>query len=264
MPLYEQFITAVKALREVQAELGQDPVPGQAFFPGYDEVASELGGLPKQALLLGIASDGLPVFLNLQDSTPGPLLLLGDRGSGKTAFLRTLVESSGRLFTGGEIHCAIFTGSPEEWSEATGLPQVMGVWPAYSPEAADALDEIASLVQSGLPDDTFVLLVIDGLDALMALPPEDLNALAFLLNHGVQAGCWPVVALNAALAARQPDWLAYFRTRLYGKVSHPALIEELTHAPGAGLNTLFPGAQFCIRQRSRWMRFWLPSMKPTS
>ncbi len=261
MPIYEQFLTAVKALREVQAELGQDPIPGQTAFPAYDEVLNDLGGLPKQALLLGIASDGLPVFLNLGDSTPGPLLLVGDRGSGKTAFLRMLVESSGRLFAGGEIHCAIFTNQPDEWREVEGQPHVMGIWAAYDEQAWESLGEIASVVQSGVAENTFVLLIVDGLDAMMSLPSESLNALAFLFDHGVQAGCWPLVTINAALAARHPDWLVYFRTRLYGKVAHPELAEELTHAPGAGLNTLFPGAQFCIRQRSRWMRFWLPSMK---
>ena len=69
-----------------------------------------------------------------------------------------------------------------------------------------------------------------------------------------------MVSVNAARAAKLPEWLACFRTRIYGRISHPGLAEELTPIPGAGLNTLFPGAQFCMRQKGHWLRFWLPSL----
>ena len=68
---------------EIDAALRQDsdlprPVPPA---PSLAESLSELGPLPKEAMLLGLASDGLPVLLNLHDPHPGPLLVAADPGT---------------------------------------------------------------------------------------------------------------------------------------------------------------------------------------
>src|SRR5258708_17490487 len=117
MPLNYQFTLALKALREVQAELGQEPVPGQTLFPGLPDVLDELAPLPPEALLFGIAADGLPLMLNMRDSSTGPLLVLADRGSGKTTFLQFLAHAVNRLLSSDKVRYVTMTDFPDAWRD---------------------------------------------------------------------------------------------------------------------------------------------------
>lgn len=259
MPINYQFTMALKALREVQAELGQEPIPGQTLFPGLADVLDELKPLPPEALLFGIASDGLPLLLNMRDPSTGPLLILADRGSGKTAFLQFLAESTNRLLSAEKVHYTILTDFPDEWDKLEIGQHGIGIIPAYEPAAVEMLYELACQAEAGSPG-PITLLLFDGLDASLHIDPIGQENLRYLLECGPQAGVWPIVTVNAGFAAKMPEWLSLFRTRIYGRIAHPDLADELTPLPGAGLNTLFPGTQFCLRLKSHWLRFWLPSL----
>ena len=76
--------------------------------------AVQAAGLPGGSLLLGLAEDGLPVLLDLYDPAPGPLLVAGDGGSGKTAFLQSLARAAG-LQDSSDIQFGVITPFPEEW-----------------------------------------------------------------------------------------------------------------------------------------------------
>jgi len=78
------FSLMLEAMAELQPEIeaaqqALRPGSGQAkpmpVAPSLADSLSELGPLPREALLLGLASDGLPVLLNLCDPHPGPCWL---------------------------------------------------------------------------------------------------------------------------------------------------------------------------------------------
>ena len=50
-----------------------------------NQILDQFGILPNKAIFLGAAYDGLPILLNLNDPTPGPILVTGDQGCGKRA-----------------------------------------------------------------------------------------------------------------------------------------------------------------------------------
>ena len=87
------FSLMLAALTELQPEIEAaqqaKPVPAA---PSLADSLSELGPMPREALLLGLASDGLPVLLNLHDPHPGPLLIAADPGTGKTALLQLIAR----------------------------------------------------------------------------------------------------------------------------------------------------------------------------
>ena len=259
MDINDQFTLALRALREIQQEEHREIVPGQMLFPGLTNTLKQIGSIPPDALLFGIASDGLPLLLNLRNSRPGPLLALADQGSGKTLFLQLLARAASRLLSPNRVRYAVLTDFPDEWDGFQSGPHCLGIYPTYHSTAIDLLYELACQAETGASA-TSIILLYDGLDSAIRMDPLGQESLRYLLAYGPQACIWPMMSANAARAAQLPDWLSLFRTRVYGRISNPELADELTPLPGAGLNTLFPGAQFCMRQKSHWLRFWLPSL----
>ena len=77
-----------------KAAMPPPPSPPESAFPTLRTVLADLSPLPREALFLGVASDGLPVLLNLYDSVPGPILITGDSNSGKTKLLQTIARAA--------------------------------------------------------------------------------------------------------------------------------------------------------------------------
>lgn len=257
MPTLEEFTLALRAFQQVQAELGNPPSKGGRIMPKVSDMLEQAGPLPAHSVVFGIAGDGLPLILRLDRPASGPILLLADKGSGKTAFLQTLARSTRRLNPANETAILALTDFPEEW-QADDLNETLRTYPAYEPSTSELILRLADWVTTSQRQ-RFILLLLDGLESILHLEDETQQAFAFLLEHGPRAGLWPIVSINSARALKLPDWLAFFQTRIYGRVANPQVSTELTHLPGAPLESLFPGAEFCMRHQSRWMRFWLPS-----
>lgn len=261
MDINYQFTLALKALREIEQEQrqGRPSSGGKTLFPNLADVLKQIGHVPPNALLFGIASDGLPLLLNLRNASPGPLLALADQGSGKTLFLQLLARAAARLLSPERVRYAVLTEFPDEWDGLQNEPHCLGIYPTYHSTAIDLLYNLACQAEAGASE-TSTILLCDGLDGILRVDPLGQENLRYLLENGPQAFVWPVVSLGAARAVELPDWMAFFRTRIYGRIADMEVADELTPIPGAGLNTLFPGAQFCMRQKSHWLRFWLPSL----
>jgi len=259
MPDKYQAALALRAYREVQIEMGLDPLPGKTFFPELSETLDGLIDMPADALLFGVAGDGLPLLLHLRDPRPGPVLVTGERGCGKTDFLKLLLIATQRLSAPSETRFVVLTAYPADFDNVCAPERLLGVWPTYEANSVDLLYQLACQVQN--PDESQPLvLLFDGLDAILQMGPAARDDLAYILSNGPRALVWPVVTVNSELGLRLPDWLAYFRTRIYGRISNPHTAEALTPIPGAALNSLFPGSQFCLRQHSKWLKFWLPNL----
>ncbi len=259
MPENYYSALALNAFREVQAELGQAPLPEMTLFPGLADALETISSLPSYSILFGIAADGLPLLLHLRNPRPGPILVAGDRGSGKTGFLKALVRAASLLTSPGSVQFAALTDYPEEWERFSAPEHLAGVWPAYERDASTLLFDLACRAQAREAT-TPVVLLFDGLDSVLHMDDSTQNNFSYLLAHGPPALVWPVVTVNASRAMKLPAWLAYFRTRIYGRITHPATGEELVPVPGAPIKGLFPGYQFCLREKSNWLQFWLPGM----
>ena len=113
-----RFALMLEALTDLVAEEKQTHPSGPAaILPPLKEVISSAAPLPQEALFLGLAEDGLPVLLNLYDPVPGPLLLIGDQASGKTALMQTIATAIGLLHSPSEVEYGVITDHPEDWRD---------------------------------------------------------------------------------------------------------------------------------------------------
>jgi hypothetical protein len=261
MSTTDQFLLALNAYQEIQAELTHDqpPLPVSPETPNPETATKPTSGLPGGSLLLGMAENSLPVLLDLYDPAPGPLLVAGDGGSGKTAFLQSLARTSG-LQDPGEIQFGVVTPFPEEWTALESLPHCLGVWPAYHPSAQLFLSRLVNWAEALPGTRQAILLLFDGLDLLSGSDIQSLHDLRRLLLYGPEHQVWPVVSVNPARLARLQSCLDYFHTRVLGQVKHSHTARLLSDDPQAALADLLPGKQFGLSQPGSWRKFWLPHL----
>jgi hypothetical protein len=261
MSLTDQFLVALQAYQEIQAELLQEnqAMPRAGKTSAAEMPSAHSAHLPGGSLLLGMAEDGLPILLDLYDPSPGPLLVAGDGGSGKTAFLQSLARAAG-LQNPGDIQFGVLTPFPEEWTSLEALPHCLGVCPAYHPSAATFISQLVSWAQALSRTRQALLLLFDGFDLMTGSEVQSLHDLRWLLMYGPERHIWPVVSINPARLAHLQTWLDFFHTRILGHVNHVHNARTLVEDPQVSLGDLQSGKQFGLSQSGSWLKFWLPPL----
>jgi len=255
------FSLMLEALAELQPEIEAaqqaKPVPAA---PSLDDSLSELGPLPREALLLGLASDGLPVLLNLHDPHPGPLLIAADPGTGKTALLHLIAQAAADMHSPGDVQFGVITNYPDEWSHLAGLEQCVGIFPTYHDSAMDFLHSLSGWAHANKGGQQSVLLLVDDLESMEHLDFAARQTLRYLLLRGPSRKVWPFITLNVERASQVEAWLEGFRTRIFGQIQDERTAEQLSGIPGSTLQHLQAGLQFALREGNDWLKFWIPEI----
>jgi hypothetical protein len=261
MTTNRQFSLALQALTELKTETSTPPPSGQPVpaAPNLSTVLAEMGSLPRQALFLGVASDGLPVLLNLHDPHPGPMLVAGDAGSGKTVFLQTIVHSVTQIHSSDDVQLGVITAHPEEWENVEASAHCVGIFRTEENSAQDFMSSLAAWAHANKQARQSVLLLIDGLESITSLDFDALQNFRWLLLRGPARRVWPIITLNAARREEVISWLEIFRMRIFGHIEEELVAAKLGADTTAALDQLVTGIQFSLRDNENWLRFWLPS-----
>ena len=241
---------------EIESARGLTPVVAN---PPLSKVLDDLGAIPPEGLFMGIASDALPMLLNLHDAVPGPLLVLGDAGAGKTDLLQIIARAAGITHSPSTLQFGVLTNHPEEWTGFERIPNNAGVFPLYADSSQEFLLTLAGWARGGKSNSQSVLLLLDDLEAATNLDFEARQTLRWLFLRGPARRVWPIVTLNANRSVNLHPWLEAFRTRIFGSIKDGHLADKLM-ANGANLQTLNSNAQFTLREGNQWLRFWLPGL----
>lgn len=262
MTTNRQFSLALQALAELRTD-SFTPLPAGKLTvgvaPTLDAVMAEIGSIPSQALLLGVASDGLPVLLNLYDPHPGPMLVAGDAGSGKTAFLQTIAHSVARTHSPDDVQFGVITNYPEEWESIQAFSHNSGVFTVGHASTQEFLHSLTAWAHANKSTRRCMLLLVDDLESVASLDPQAVRDFRWLLLRGPARHIWPIVTLSASRYGQVMLWLQSFRTRIFGRIANGRVAEALGGDGAAALNQLEAGLQFSMRERTNWLRFWLPS-----
>ena len=262
MPTNRQFSMALQALTELKTETSTSASPAKPTLdgaPALSDVLAELGPLPLEALFLGIASDNLPVLLNLYDPHPGPMLIAGDAGSGKTAFLQTIAQSVIQTHNSTDVQFGVVTNYPDEWEGIEEASHRVGVFPVGHRSTQEFMQSLASWAHSNKNTHQCVLLLVDDLESVASLDLETVRNFRWLLLRGPARRVWPIVTLNAPRYGQVISWLQNFRSRVFGRVANARVAEALGGDKASVLGQLEARIQFCMREKDDWLRFWLPS-----
>jgi len=211
-------------------------------------------------LFLGMASDRLPVLLNLQDPVPGPMLITGDAGSGKTAFLQMVAAAAGRKFQPEALQFAVITDHPEQWRALELIPNMVGIFAMQDPSASDLILSLASWAHANKTSKQSVLLMVDDLESAAHMNIEMVQNFRWLLLRGPARRVWPLITLNANHYGQVLAWIEMFHNRVYGRIENPQIAGALGADPSSAANQLEPCRQFVLREHGQWLRFTIPGL----
>lgn len=224
-------------------------------LPNINRILAEIGPLPREALFLGVAKDGLPVLLNLHDPLPGPLLVTGDTGSGKSAFLRSIVRSLVRTHQPNDLQYGVITNNLHEWIEIENTSHSAGVFSSGDNNAKDLIRSMTAWAHENKKARQSVLLLVDDLEAIAKLEFDVLQNFRWLLSHGPSRRVWPVVTMDAERYGQVLSWIPLFRTRIFGRIANDRVGSALGGDKVSALDKLTAPNQFALRENDSWIRF---------
>jgi hypothetical protein len=257
-----RYALMMEALNELKSEIHTTPqnqVKTTPARPALNEVLGDYGNMPQEALFLGVASDDLPVLLNLHDPIPGPILITADAGAGKTALLQTIALAAAQMHQPENLQFGVLTNHPDEWNGLESIPNNVGVFPLYHQSAEDFILSLASWAHGNKTSRQSVLLLLDDLEAASNLDFDARQNLRWLLLRGPARRVWPIITLNPNRMENIMPWLDAFRTRILGTMQNRRQIEQLD-AVSAEPESLHSGSHFTLREGESWLRFWIPSI----
>lgn len=251
-----RYTQALDALMELKAEAVSPHSAPMPALPALDQILAQIGPLPREALFLGMASDGLPVLLNLYDPAVGSILITGDAGSGKTAFLKNIVRALTLTHETSEVQFGVITAHLEEWEGEMASPHRVAIFSAHEDGAPELLLSLAAWARDSRSRKQSVLLLIDNLEAVAGFDFDSLQNLRWLLAHGPSRRVWPFLTMNAPRYGRVISWIPIFRTRIFGRVNDARIASALGGDASSRLDQLQAASQFSLRENGKWLRFW--------
>ena len=214
--------------------------------------------LPPHSLFLGVANDGLPVLLNMANSVPGPMLIAGDVGSGKSALLRVIAASIDLVHQPEDVQYVVITATPEDWQSMEGSRNLVEIFDVKDSRSMEFLHSFTEWAHSNRGERQSVLLFIDDLSMMMNIEERARQDLRWLLLRGPARRVWPIVTIHPKRVPDVHPWTSFFHTRLFGRIGDPRDLNDLAGGARPRLENLVAGSEFMLREGNDWLKILDP------
>lgn len=252
--------TLTELLQEEEGSALTPQTPPEPAIPSLKSVLADVSPLPREALFLGMAEDGLPVLLNIYDPVPGPILIAGETASGKTKLLQTIANAADLLHPPDKVQYGIITPTPDEWKDLAGNRNNAGIYSTEDENAGELLQSLVTWAHRNKGEEQSILLLIDGLESVTKMDDQVQQNLRWLLLRGTSRRVWSFITVNAKSAKEMTEWMDFFRTRIFGKIEDLENAYRLIGNRRQTLNHLIAGTEFAIREGNKLLSFWAPSI----
>jgi hypothetical protein len=224
-------------------------------IPSLEEMLKEVGPLPKGSLFFGYAEDELPVLLNLRISDPGPILISGDVGAGKTSLLKVLAKFVAGTCDPHEIQLGVITDHPGEWNDRLDSAHCVGLFAMREKDTVNFIKALEAWTSRKKSNQESVLLLIDGLNDFACWNSSLIQEMHNILLHGPSKQIWTIATFNPKQCEYALPWLKYFHARIFGYTTN--------HEPGLSetkMETLSKGREFFLKESAKWIKFHIPKV----
>ncbi len=230
-------------------------------LPALEDVLKHNGPLPREGLFLGQAEDDSPVLLNLYDPMPGPVLIIGRIGSGKTQFLRSIAKFIASTHSPREIQFGVIINRVEEWQDTLSEnSNCIGVFASCQIGARQFIQSLAMWTKTITGSNQSVLMLVDGLEELSQWDEVTRTSLIEILKHGPNKRVWTIATLHPQHYQQADAWLQFFHLRLFEHELKWPEAEFALQIPQVIWDIPAYGPWFMYKESSSWVRFWVPAV----
>jgi hypothetical protein len=265
---FSTFTQALSPLKKrfKPVETPQEDLAERLPETGLNALLNKFNYIPPQTAFLGVCEDGQPVLFDLTDHRVGPLLIMGDAGSGKTSLLKVMVQSAVAINSPSEINYLVFSQNKQDWHEMTSeglrtghcLTDVIKE-PEETDEWLMRLSDMVEKRYNGKELSAPLLVILDDLRFVVGADTSIRLNLEWLLKIGPSMHIWPAVTLRTADALSMGRWTSQFHTRFLGHMPNEGVNRLGLHS-GLDAEKLVPGKQFAIHVQEDWLTFKMPDL----
>jgi S-DNA-T family DNA segregation ATPase FtsK/SpoIIIE len=223
-------------------------------------LAARLGEMPRQAAMLGLDEEGVPLLLRLPSPEVGHVLVAGTTGSGKTALVRSMLVSLALHNRLGEVQLVVIDPKGRGYTALAELPHLMLPLVREVSEASYVLNELVRLMLARDRErvrEPRVVVAIDELaDLVLAGGHGVARSIMRLTQRGREAG------LHVIACTQKPTVDAIgslvksnFPVRLVGSVASAEDAKVASGLPGTGAEKLLGRGDFLLVVKGEVVRF---------
>jgi hypothetical protein len=210
-------------------------VAGQEDARVAPGVKINYSSFPTGSMVLGWCEDGLPMVLDLNDPSPGAVLLTGEWNAGIGDVFQLLLMSAIKINLPRFFRFGILSSSPERWEG--WIPDEekrrnIGITHLHLAEAEWMILKLAErgrAISLGLQLPRINLIIIDDLEEVDHFSFETRLSLEWLLREGANLGIWIFSYCDPQKLFKNSKLQHSFKTRILGHVQDMNQARQLAH-----------------------------------
>ena len=202
-------------------------VPETSNIPTISTLCKEIGVLPGGAVLVGMATDELPVLFNISNTnTPNIVVWDGLVGQG-LKLIKTMIEFILGYKRGFKTEFIIMSNNSNEWRglsehglgvwDKDACIAIVPFWDSVSDQVLFALSGWISGIRRGTKSP--IILFIDGLENIDKMSKESRGYFEQILLFGREKNIFVVATAKSGSREKLARWFEYFTSEIYGQDS---------------------------------------------